>query len=284
MPICLPLRACSSVYRSLQLLGPCAVAAFVAMADPAGAQEVRPPQETGVTSAQGTRGVSWTSPGVDLGPAISTSPLPAVKRGFARFLGDDDSWKLLAVTGVAALASHPYDRTGAIEARQHLSPGAFRVGNLGGSFQVQMGAALGTWAIGRATGSAKGTAVGRDLLAAQVLGQTVVQGLKFSVRRPRPDGSDRLSFPSGHTASAFATATVLQRHFGWALGVPAYAFATYVGAARMSADKHHLSDVFMGAGIGLVAGRSVTVRVADRRFSLGLTPTHGGAAMTFTPK
>jgi membrane-associated phospholipid phosphatase len=124
-------------------------------------------------------------------------------------------------------------------------------------------------------------AVGGDLIEAQVLTQTVVQALKFSVQRPRPDGSDRLSFPSGHTASSFATASVLERHFGWKAGVPAYAFASYVGAARMAADKHHLSDVLVGAGVGIVAGRSVTIGVGDHRFDMGVAPTTGGAMVTF---
>jgi membrane-associated phospholipid phosphatase len=125
------------------------------------------------------------------------------------------------------------------------------------------------------------TALGADLVEAQIVTQTVVQGLKYSVRRPRPDGSNNLSFPSGHTASTFATATVLQRHLGWKVGVPAYAFATYVGAARMSADKHHLSDVLVGAGLGIVAGRSVTVGLGGQKFDLGVAPTTGGAMVSF---
>jgi membrane-associated phospholipid phosphatase len=105
------------------------------------------------------------------------------------------------------------------------------------------------------------------------------------VRRTRPDGSDNVSFPSGHTASAFATASVLQRHYGWKIGVPAYAFGAYVASARLAADKHHLSDVLMGAGIGLVAGRAVTVGMGGQRFDLGVAPTPGrGAMVTFTRK
>ena len=66
----------------------------------------------------------------------------------------------------------------------------------------------------------------------------LAQGIKLMTRRERPDESNNHSFPSGHTASAFASATVLERHFGWQVGVPAYGFATYVGLARMSANKH----------------------------------------------
>ena len=58
----------------------------------------------------------------------------------------------------------------------------------------------------------------------------MVQALKYTVRRERPDGSNNKSFPSGHAASAFATATVLQRHYGWKVGAPAYALGSYVAA------------------------------------------------------
>ena len=46
----------------------------------------------------------------------------------------------------------------------------------------------------------------------------------------------------------------------------------------MTADKHHLSDVIMGAGIGLVAGRSATVGVAGQRFAVGVAPVPEAAA------
>jgi membrane-associated phospholipid phosphatase len=111
-----------------------------------------------------------------------------------------------------------------------------------------------------------------------------VQGLKYTTSRTRPDGSNDTSFPSGHTASATATATVLQRYFGWKAGVPAYAFAAYVGASRIASDKHHLSDVLMGATLGIAAGRTVTVGLAGEQFDVGVTPTIGGAAVLFTKR
>lgn len=42
----------------------------------------------------------------------------------------------------------------------------------------------------------------------------VVQGLKHATHVMRPDGSDRHSFPSGHTATAFLTATLLSKEYG----------------------------------------------------------------------
>jgi len=79
-------------------------------------------------------------------------------------------------------------------------------------------------------------------------------------------------------------ASVLERHFGKKAGIPTYAFATYVAFARLSANKHHISDVIMGAGLGIAAGRTVTMGIAGARFDMGVAPTQGGAAVTFTKR
>lgn len=84
--------------------------------------------------------------------------------------------------------------------------------------------------------------------AAATLGATMI--LKYSVKEWRPDHSNRHSFPSGHTSATFATAAFVQRRYGWKLGAPAYALATYVGWGRIYAKKHHWWDVVAGAAIG----------------------------------
>ncbi len=72
----------------------------------------------------------------------------------------------------------------------------------------------------------------------------------------RPDGSNRHSFPSGHTATAFMTATMLNKEYGhkspW-IGIGAYSVATATGLMRMANNKHWLSDVLTGAGIGILS-------------------------------
>ena len=82
-----------------------------------------------------------------------------------------------------------------------------------------------------------------------------VEGLKWCVGRTRPDGDSRRrnsSFPSSHSANAWAVATVLTRR--WRRGWPAFALlAALVSFSRMYLDRHYLSDVFAGAllGVGL---------------------------------
>jgi membrane-associated phospholipid phosphatase len=106
--------------------------------------------------------------------------------------------------------------------------------------------------------------------------------LKHTIQRERPDGSNDASFPSGHSASAFATATVLQRHYGWKVGAPAYALGGYIALARMAWNRHHATDVVMGAGFGIASARTVTMSVAKARFNVGVRPEVGGASVNFT--
>lgn len=81
--------------------------------------------------------------------------------------------------------------------------------------------------------------------------------LKYSFGRPRPGNSDdHHSFPSGHTTTAFATATSLSYAYGWPAAVVAYPLATFVGLSRLSDDVHWGSDVVAGAFIGFWAARA----------------------------
>ena len=84
--------------------------------------------------------------------------------------------------------------------------------------------------------------------------------LTFSLKRitavPRPDTKRLTSFPSGHTAQAFAAATFMAREYGhksiW-YSIGAYTVATGVGAMRVMNNRHWISDVMVGAGIGILS-------------------------------
>jgi len=200
-----------------------------------------------------------------------------------RSLFSSESVRTVGLLAVGALAVSPFD--GASDpANSSGTSSAFTAGRIGGNFVVQGGLAAGTYLIGRATGSDRVSDLGGDLLRAQLLSQAVVQAGQFATHRQRPDGSNYHSLPSGHTASAFATASVLQGHFGWRIGVPAYVFAGYVGASRIADNKHHLSDVVLGAGLGLLSARIVTMPIGGHKFGLSVTPAAGGAAFTFSSK
>ncbi len=211
------------------------------------------------------------------------APFEAVPSDFVRFFSAD-TMKVVGVMGAGALAAHRWDDQAMLESQAHLSPAAFRAGDSSGRFLVQVGAGFGLYSVAKLAGSTELASVGADLVRAQILSQGVVQAGKLATRRSRPDASNNGSLPSGHTSSAFATATVLQQHYGWKIGLPAYAFGAYVAASRMSANKHHLSDVLMGAGIGIAAGRTISVGSGRARFDLAVAPTDGGAAIVFSKR
>ena len=77
--------------------------------------------------------------------------------------------------------------------------------------------------------------------------------LKRLVNRMRPDGSTSDSFPSGHAILAFTGAELLRIDYGWGWGAGGYAIGLAVGADRLYRDRHWLTDVLAGAGIGILS-------------------------------
>ena len=81
-------------------------------------------------------------------------------------------------------------------------------------------------------------------------------GLKYTVRSQRPGNKEHNSFPSGHSATAFMTATMLHKEFGgrspW-YSVAGYTLATVTAYSRLMNNRHWISDVLTGAGIGVLS-------------------------------
>ena len=83
--------------------------------------------------------------------------------------------------------------------------------------------------------------------------------LKYTVKERRPHPShDRTSFPSGHTTSAFAFASVIGERHGLAYGIPAYGAAIVTGLSRVQDNRHHFHDILAGATIGTIYGMSIS--------------------------
>lgn len=211
---------------------------------------------------------------------IDGNPFKLAASDFKNFFSADTG-RTLSYTALIAIASAPWDREG-INNGFNIPTTVFQSGNTIGNFVFQIGAGFATYGAGKSMGNKKLAYTGRDIVRAQVVSQVMVQALKYTVRRDRPDQSNDKSFPSGHSASGFATATVLQRYYGWKVGVPAYALGSYIALARMSWNRHHATDVVMGAGFGIAAARTVTMEMAKTRFSVGVQPQVGGASINFT--
>ncbi len=95
----------------------------------------------------------------------------------------------------------------------------------------------------------------KNLFFSNLLSLGITTGLKYVINKTRPDG-DSHSFPSGHTTIAFTNAAVLCNEFSGTspvLAYSGYAFAVTTGAFRVVNNKHWLSDVLVGAGIGILA-------------------------------
>jgi membrane-associated phospholipid phosphatase len=100
-----------------------------------------------------------------------------------------------------------------------------------------------------------------NIIFANAIGAAVFTSLKYTVKEERPDQSDDLSFPSGHTSIAFTNAALLYYEYKdsnlW-YASSGFLFATVTGILRIANNKHYTSDVLAGAGIGLASGLVVS--------------------------
>ena len=205
---------------------------------------------------------------------------------FAAFPKRKSTWVILGVGGAAALLVHPWDDEINNELqesdtlRKALKPGRY-LGNAG----VQAGAAVGVYLIGRyamepepGTHTNKWSHLGFDLLRAQIMTQAFTYAIKVTVRRDRPTG-ECCAFPSGHASMTFATASVIERHFGYRGSWPMFLIAGYVSASRLTDNRHFLSDVLFGSALGIACGWTVVGRHGRETFTMYPAAVGGGVAL-----
>ncbi|WP_165501792.1 phosphatase PAP2 family protein [Pedobacter frigiditerrae] len=129
------------------------------------------------------------------------------------------------------------------------------------------------------------------VLMTTVITTAVITTLKHQVHRLRPDGSSYNSFPSGHTATAFAAAELFNQEFKgqspW-FGYAGYTIASATGILRMYNNKHWLSDVVAGAGFGILSTKLTYViypylkkifKVNERKLSIA--PAYQNGSLGF---
>jgi len=97
------------------------------------------------------------------------------------------------------------------------------------------------------------------LAMATILSEQLVTAIKHGTHQLRPDGSTYNSFPSGHTTTAFIGAEMMNQEFGWRspwYSVAGYSLATGTALLRIMNNRHWLSDVIAGAGIGMLTTKA----------------------------
>ena len=230
------------------------------------------------------------------GPEVVVEPDETNWKSLLKHTGSDflsfpqrkSTWVLLAVGGGLALAAHPADDY----VQSHIvgnptADGIFSVGKVLGNVYFQIGAALTMYIVGEQltkdaddTRTHRVTHIGFDIIRAQLVAQALVHGIKISVRRDRPTG-ECCAFPSGHATTAFAAASVLERHFGYRGSWPALVVASYVAASRLVDNRHFLSDVVFGAALGEAIGWTVVGRHGKPKVALQPIPVRGGMMIAF---
>jgi len=212
---------------------------------------------------------------------------------FKAFPRRRSTWVILGIGTGAALLAHPVDDdvnarlVGKKSAKWFWAPG-----KIIGAAPTQAAVSIGLYAIGRyivppdpdapvVEGTSPRTNtwshMGFDLLRAQIVSQAFVHATKYAVRRDRPTG-ECCSFPSGHATTAFAAASVIERHFGYRMSVPSMVIATYVATSRLHDNRHFLSDVVFGAALGTATGWTVVGRHGRNSYALTPVAVPGGFA------
>jgi hypothetical protein len=203
-------------------------------------------------------------------PAGPSEPSPPSFRAFGRGLGMSFTTSLLsqrnllpaAIGGEVVLALVPYDEAISSAARGTNEP----LGTLGDAAggKIAMASIVGaTVTASLFSHSTRLKSAAFALAQATTVEIAIVESMKYITQRERPDGSNRLSFPSGHAADAFTVAAVFSHYYGWKWGVPLYAAAGLVAVSRVEKGKHWPTDVVVGGVIGLVAGGS-GIRTTER--------------------
>ena len=107
---------------------------------------------------------------------------------------------------------------------------------------------------------------------AMVTNGILTEAMKLGFGRRRPNGNCCKSFPSGHTSNSFTIATIVNELYGKQMGIAAYCLAVLVAASRINDNKHYLSDVLFGAGLGTAVGRGFALAYQNRSKNISIMP------------
>ena len=188
-------------------------------------------------------------------------------------------WAGFAAAGITGitLANKPNDKV-----EEHFTKNSSQlntfwdtVGDVGGNPGTHFAIAGAMYLGGLAAEDYETYGKGKMMLSALAINGLVTMGLKVAARTESPNG-DEFGWPSGHTSSSFCFAATLYEAYGPWAGLPAYAFAAFVGYERIDARNHDFNDVISGALIGMTIGHLVAQNHQPRILGMDVMPWADG--------
>ena len=174
-----------------------------------------------------------------------------------------DNLSIILLAGGASVALHSSgaDNRVADNFRDHHSFHGFADEglNVAGHPWTQFGASALWYAVSKKNHDDLNTERAKSMLAALAVTNAATFGLKAIRHNDSPNGKD-WAWPSGHTASSFTVASMLDEYYGPKVGLPAYALASLVAYRMVDTGDHWTSDVVFGAAIGWVVGHTFADR------------------------
>jgi hypothetical protein len=185
--------------------------------------------------------------------------VPDVAGGTERIFSKDNVPLALIGIGLTGLALTADQRVKKYFQDRKPLEHVYKIGDTIGSGYPEIGAGFALLGTGELIEDKKLADTGAVSLEASLLDGIATEALKVTVRRKRPNGGNHNSFPSGHASITATFAASVSEMYDWdpRLAVPLYVTTAFVGASRIQANQHFLSDVIAGITVGTLVGTSV---------------------------
>jgi len=117
-----------------------------------------------------------------------------------------------------------------------------------------------------------------------LVNEAITHGLKYTIKKERPDGSNYNSFPSGHTSTTFQSASFIHLRYGFKYSIPAYVLAGFTAYSRIDANRHDGWDILGGAIIGVGSTLLFTTPYQEEHMELTYNSYDGNYLLGFNFK
>ena len=123
-----------------------------------------------------------------------------------------------------------------------------------------------------------------QFIKAFILNEALTFGLKYTIKKERPDHSDKYSFPSGHTSTTFQSASFIHRRYGFKYSIPAYVLAGFTAYSRVQTKKHDGWDILGGVIVGVGSTYLFTTPYQQEHMELTFNSYDGNYLLGFNFK